>query len=365
MTMAGETPGAGRHNKDQRRKLGWKDDRSTNKYYASGQDSTVSGRRTAADSSLKPGETPVPRPAPRPLRRADDRSTDKYYADQMPQGPAARQPGVPPGVAARPVQQTLSRASGDDLVVTEPHEVNGAMGEVVERLNSGQSPVVLFVARGNTALLRRTRAALEQLVTREIISEEQYHDVRLSYEAGGEAQADVDKKLGAPAPRGEVKTEENESAPGDDAEFLGGQDEDEARMATPGPTQEVDTSGDPAGEEEDEDNDFLAGPEPSAGPTPEDPERLKDPYLYPKKGFGGPGELAKTDDDLDRAIDTDKPNDETRQQLAKEQAEETSEREYQDEVLASQESAPPPAPTPPPPPPHPKTKPGRRGGRGT
>ncbi len=84
-------------------------------------------------------------------------------------------------------------------------------------------------------------------MTREIITEEQYHDVRLSYEPGEKAKAEIAAEIGAPAPApvDTVSTDANESADLD--AFLSGEDVDDPAVDTaPAAVTEVDTSNDQA-----------------------------------------------------------------------------------------------------------------------
>lgn len=279
--MASETPGGSQ------RRPRRPDDRSTDKYYASGDKRAIQNQP----------EQPQPQqPAPRRVARPDDRSTDKYYKEQVPQAPTAQQ--LAKGLGKVPALQGVAKGErvpmgeprrrapdpGASLTIDDPHEINGVLQEVVSRLRSGQTDIVVYVQQGNQALLRRTRAALEMLVTREVITEEQYHDVRLSYTAGAGERAAIDEKLGAPAPRGEAGAE----GEGTDEDFLAGEEDDELAMARVGGTREVDTSLDPPETEtepadEDDDNDFLAERQPQGDPP------------------------AATNDELDRAVDTDRP----------------------------------------------------------
>ena len=287
--MAGEI-----HNFKKRRP-NRQDDRSTDKYYESGDVSAVQGWHTAADSTLKPGRTPTG--IPTKLPKQDDRRADKYYANQIPPAPTLQQlqkglKGDVPRLGERRQfsfrqQKEIARRQTDlnaDMTINEPHEINGVMQEVASRLQEGQTGVVVYVQKGNSNLLRRARAALEMLVTREVITEEQYHDVKLSYTLGESEQKALDAKLGAPpAPKGEKVLSPTNA---DDSEldpeaFLSGQAnfDDEDKIPDDGlPVVEVDTSNDvpdspapeypsaPVQEEEDEDNDFVvpASPLPSA-----------------------------------------------------------------------------------------------------
>ena len=249
--MAGETPGANQHHQ-KRRKLPWNDDRSTDKIYASGNPSALGDYRSASDAQANGVVTPT--------QRADDKSADKYYAvggsNRRKITAAAGTPrpklGPPPprlAPATRALQpppkpKTLTTGG---LIVTDKSEVNGVLQEVIAKLQAGQAPLVLYVKAGDNNLLKRTRAALELLVTREIITEEQYHDVRLSYEPSEKAKAEIAAEIGAPAPApvDTVSTDDNESADLD--AFLSGEDVEEPVVDTaPAAVTEVDTSNDPA-----------------------------------------------------------------------------------------------------------------------
>lgn len=153
--MAGETPRAAQ---SRRRKLAWHADRSTDKIYASGQSSTVT----------PPGEAPPPRPAMPQRRRGrtDLRSADEYYAAQPATNNAQRiQKARATRNAAAPKQVTTTAAAAAEIV-----------DNIVARLERGEAPVRVAVPAKLTA---RVRAALDLLVTREMLSEGAYHDIVL------------------------------------------------------------------------------------------------------------------------------------------------------------------------------------------
>lgn len=176
--MASETPGGARHQK--RRQLRWADDKSTNKVYASGSPSAITGR-TVADSTLKPGQKPVANPTP--TMSVNDKSADKYYAE----GGSSRA-GVAgvrkKGVVAKPAASRAAKPKsswGDGAVIMAPDEVRGVMDRVPDAFAAGKEALVIYVKAGDSKLLGRTRAALELLMTGEKITEAQYHSVRLTY----------------------------------------------------------------------------------------------------------------------------------------------------------------------------------------
>lgn len=281
--MAGEI-----HNFNKKRKRpNWQDDRSTGKYYDSGDISAIQGQTSAADSTLKPGQQPKGKKYAPP--KTDDRRADKYYANQTQLAPTKQQLargsklGRPAQLGERrpqlspQEQQAVARRAADpnaNMTVTDKSEVNGVTQEVVNRLQEGQTGVVVYIQKGNSDLLRRTRAALEMLVTKEVITEEQYHEVRLSYTLGAGEQEAVAQKLGVPAPKGEKEYEDN-TTKADPEDFLSGgmtaDDEEEARivMANTTEIQLIDTTDDvqdspapaypsaPAAEDDD-DSDFMA-----------------------------------------------------------------------------------------------------------
>ncbi len=249
--MAGETPGANAHHQ-KRRKLPWQDDRSTDKIYASGNPSALGDYRSVSDAQANGVVNPT--------QNADDKSSDKYYAvggsSRRKVSAAAGTPrpklGPPPKRTA-PVLTPLTRAlkpptlTNGGLFISDASAVNGVLQDVIANLQSGQSPTVLYVKAGDNNLLKRTRAALEMLVTRAVITEDQYHDVRLSYEPGEKAKAEIDAEIGAPAPADgpAISTDANEDADLD--AFLAGDLTDESYVDTaPAATIEVDTTNDPA-----------------------------------------------------------------------------------------------------------------------
>lgn len=191
--MAGETPGADMANQaraDRRKRL-TPNDRNTNRYYASGNASALDSTRTVADSTLKHGQTP--KPIPTPKYNKDDRNANKYYADPKHtklQGPVKPRKGVhaqkpqPRGqkpLGPAPKLGTIKVGKRTGLVILDPKQVVDAVGEVRDRLNQGEAPVTVHIKAGDSRLLRRMRASVEMLVTREEITEEQGRDVVYEY----------------------------------------------------------------------------------------------------------------------------------------------------------------------------------------
>lgn len=266
--MAGETPGAAA---SRRRRLPWAEDRSTNKIYASGDISALGDNTTVADSPLKPGQVPAANPTP--VIRADDRSADKYYAhggSQRVRGPQvakqqkAAKLGPPPPLAPTRSKRPATPTVRELNTVATKDDINGVLVGIADRLRAGETGIVLFVKHGASDLLKRTRAALELLVTREVLTEEQYHEVRISYEAAPTETAELNAVFGPPAPTKTVRTEDNESID-DPLAFLGGGDDEPPVSTDAVATTPVDTSADPAPDDgDDADNDFLNPVSPAA-----------------------------------------------------------------------------------------------------
>jgi hypothetical protein len=190
---------------NRRRPINWRDDTNTDKYYAATEVSAIAGSRNAADSPLKPGEEP--QAIPTPTYRLDETNTDKYYRD----GGVRNRAGDRRRLAAagdgdvgdkadkRKAQvdkqiksQRLSVAR--DLIVLTADDVRDVVDRAAQKVAAG--PVVVHVRAGDRNLLNRTRAAVEMLVTRETISEDQGRDIRLAYLP--------DPKTGLTAPSPEV-----------------------------------------------------------------------------------------------------------------------------------------------------------------
>lgn len=263
-SVAGETPGAS--NVNRRRKLNWNDDRSTDKVYKSGDISAL-GDQSAADTHRRQaGELPVAVPTPR--LKADDKSADKYYAnggsDRVRGVQAARaQQKLGPAPKLGPTPKALPRAN----VLSDKGQIPAALDAVVDRLKGGDRPVVVYIQKGNNQVLKRTRAALDMLVTRERITEDEYRDVQLSYEPDAAEQAGIAAKLGVPQATTTVKTEDNESVTGDPLDFLNSAAGDDPVVdVEAAPTVAVDTTGDVKSfpnDDDEADNDFLS-PKPAA-----------------------------------------------------------------------------------------------------
>ncbi len=341
--MAGEI-----HNFDsnkKRKRPKWSDDRSSDKYYDSGDKSAV-GDQSSADSSVKPGEKPrgVKHVGP----KQDDRRADKYYANPTQPAPTKQQLerglGKPPRLvgerraAEEKRQPRAAKHARGSVTLKDQSEVNGAMQDIAERLNSGEAAIVVYVERGNSQLLRRARAALEMLVTREVITEDQYRDVRLSYTLGEGETAALNEKLGPPVPRETVSVDDSEDV--GDLDFLSGlpRVEEPEIDITPSEVREVDTSDDEpsqppteADTSDEDDSDFLTGGQESrvtaGGYELESTEFTSEGQL--KVGKPTQDEvfdtsemsnmlkqvnndslvagLRDTRDELDRAVETDKP----------------------------------------------------------
>lgn len=278
--MAGETPGAS-NARNNKKKLRWEDDKSTNKIYASGNVSAL-GNQTAADSTLKPGQKP--KAIPTPTQRADDKSSDKYYAEGGSARPrSSTQAGVKklgpaPKLAAAP--KTARQKGNAGVFIGTKNDVRPVIDGVLDLLQGGTTGIVVTIKAGESDLLKRARAALDLAVTREQITEEEYREVRLSYDTSAAEQAGIAEKLGVPQAKETVRTEDNETSDVDPLAFLkgvGDDPEDPVIDTSPIVTKEVDTTDDVAsspapsyptpGDDED-DNDFLKPkPEPEAVDT--------------------------------------------------------------------------------------------------
>lgn len=312
--MAGETPNAHKQ-QQQRKKLNWNEDRSTNKIYASGDRSAIGGG-TVSDSVLKPGQKPVANPTP--TQKADDKSADKYYAnggsDRRKFGkPQAAKLGGPPKLG---VSQPRPKAAPAATVINSKEDINPVLEGVVTRLKDGVTGVVVSVAAGNNDLLKRTRAAMDLLVTRETITEDEYREVRLSYEPAA-------AKAAPPAPSGEAAADEAVDV--DPADFLSGKSdvEEPAVDTAPAETTEVDASADVA-----------------SSPAPE----------YPS----APAEPAADEDDGEEFLAPTAPTVEVRGDSTATEADEQKPEDPPAEAPASPGATTSPAP-----------KPGRRSGRGS
>jgi len=258
--------------------------RTADEYYKSGDVSAVQGGNTAADSTLKPGQAPVPAAARRKPAsdRSRVRSADEYYKAQD-QAPTAeqiragqvrdpRRLGPPPQLGAPqalPAKQPRLPKPGrqrPELLITQADEINGVMQEVVSRLSMGEQRVIVYVAKGQVPLLRRARTNLELLVTREVITEDQARDVTFSYEQGEEAKKAIDAKLGAAPtfesqPTVSVDAKKAADTEIDPLAFLNGEgdDPDDPKIdVSPVAEQdqvEVDTSNDPDAKPDVDDDD--------------------------------------------------------------------------------------------------------------
>lgn len=258
--MAGETPGAA--NVNRRRKLNWNEDKNTNKVYASGDISAL-GDQSVADSVRRTsGEQPMG--VPTPVLRADDKSADKYYANgasQRVRGPqvAAGQKKLGPAPQLGPAKP--KQVTGRHIVIADKDQIAAALESVVDRLKGGERPVPVYIKKGENQVLKRTRAALDMLVTRERITEDEYRDVRLSYELD-EAVAAVAAKLGEVVVEKTVSVDEADAV--DPLAFLNSDEGDEKVDVEAVAPVAVDTS------DEDDGDDYVPTP-----PTPAAEEPVK------------------------------------------------------------------------------------------
>lgn len=174
--MAGETPDASRIGKQRAKKTGKRlthlDEKKTDKYYASGNPSVInnSPADTRGNAAAKPQANNVG------FGALDERSADKkYYKERTPSGqkPVARH--LAKALQAQPLARTTQAVS--ELTIRGGVDVNPVMDEVVRRLQNGDTNIVVAVS---AVAMRRTRAKLDTLVTRSLITEEQSRDVRFS-----------------------------------------------------------------------------------------------------------------------------------------------------------------------------------------
>lgn len=182
--MGSELPGGQRK---KRKKIHNSEDRSTNKIYASGDISALGNSRSVADSTIKPGQmdAAVLKGNATPTQKADDKAADKYYAN----GGSNRKRVTAKGLKAQKEALKALRQSGQpkpspdthSLTVTARDKVAAVCEMAAARVEQGVEGVVIFIPAGNTDLLKRTRAHLELMVTREKLTEGEYRDIRLSY----------------------------------------------------------------------------------------------------------------------------------------------------------------------------------------
>lgn len=168
--MASEIPGGPTRRKVVRKP----DERSTDRYYRSADVSTV---------DLSAGLARVTKPgAPPPRRRVDEKSTDKYYAADAHTGRGS----APARLVGRTAGKTSAAVAAIARVGAFVIDAPEAVKEVVDRAaaeaaTNPDRPVVITIKRGEPGLLRRARAYLDSLVTRESVSEDVARDVRFQY----------------------------------------------------------------------------------------------------------------------------------------------------------------------------------------
>lgn len=182
--MAGESPGARRHQQKRngRRELPFNEQRSSNKYYKSKQISAITPARS--DKKGRPGTPPKPNPTPKLGRHSDiPQTADKKYYSGLPQAPtlqqiqaAERKKGKK--VSALPSRKRAAATQRTDgvLCILEKEDVREVMSQLPNQLDG----TTLVIEVGSKELLRRARTALDLMVTREEISEDEARDVQFS-----------------------------------------------------------------------------------------------------------------------------------------------------------------------------------------
>ena len=175
--MAGETPRANDRDKKkkEKRKLNWQNDRSTDKYYGSGEPSAV--QRSRADTVGRPGSRP--KPIPVNTSRADERNADKkYYANPAVPGNAP----APLRVSTNPRASKAASPASSRVTIHAAADVNVTLTSLIASLQN-DTPVVVEVVGSD--ILRRARAKLDLMVTGETITEDQARNVSfVKIEAG-------------------------------------------------------------------------------------------------------------------------------------------------------------------------------------
>jgi hypothetical protein len=223
--MGSEMPGGQR----KKRKVPWNDDRGTNKIYASGEISALGNNKTVSDSTLKPGQEPPIGGVTTPTQKADDKSADKYYAN----GGSSRKKPTAAGLKKQKIDNKLGKAPtlagpknpphrvdpNAPLLITTKEHINGVLGSAIEKAKAGEK-VTVFITKGDSQLLKRTRANLDLLVTREVLTEDEYREIRIAYEVDG-------TEVAAPPPVVETQKVVADFA-GDPLAFLNGDDEESA-----------------------------------------------------------------------------------------------------------------------------------------
>lgn len=304
--MAGETPNAARSRDAQKAALRKRfDTKTTDQYYRSGDVSALGRHHGGGDSYGRPGD--VPKPIPTPKLSDNDKNADKYYQNN-------RKQSFPKSVGQlRPLQakqqaRQARRASRETLPagyfnIDDRGAINGVLMDVCSYV-SNDTPATVVVPHGDRKLMQRVRAAVDLLMTREVINEDQGTSIKLVYgkaavaEPSPTSQAPVPalavlplptifQQLGPPEPRGEVSVDEADelAAALDPAAVLAGDiDVSEKFDTTPLPVVE-DTV---AEDDEDADNLLpgvdLPGEEPKAEPPA---DRMETVSFVPTLEFPG------------------------------------------------------------------------------
>lgn len=167
--MAGETRGASAANRNKRRKL---QDRSANKYYASNM-VTTQRQPVGPQRPKTKGELPPKKKRPVLQGHAQTRSADVYYAAQA-EAPTAQQKHL---IAQnkRKEAKILPQTKAAETTVASARTVP-LIDEICQRLRTGDEVIRYEL---DMAVIRRIRSALDLMVTREELTEDDYRRVVL------------------------------------------------------------------------------------------------------------------------------------------------------------------------------------------
>jgi hypothetical protein len=215
--MGSELPGGNK------RKTKWSDNRSADKYYASGNLTTQNqGSQDSVKSNTQHTQAPLP--------KREDRSADKYYRNTVPKGKTREQAAADLRKSIKqhpPIRAVTPQRPHIVPVSTESSKFNGTqVSEIIDnaiaKLHSGVNPVIITVPQGAADLLKKLRTAAELRVTREEITEDEFQSLRFVYEQSEVSKNKLDIVFGPPQPTSEVSTKVNEDVEDDSLSFLTG-----------------------------------------------------------------------------------------------------------------------------------------------
>lgn len=156
-------------------KKNWTDDKTTNKIYASGNVSALSGNSTVADTIGRYGVSPVQITTLNP----EDKAADKYYANGGSMRVRTGTKTVPTNRQTPKSTKTSPTVTTGDLAVRQRSDIAEVLRAVLMRLRTVAEVVTVSVI--DSDMLKQFRTAMDMAVSREELSSDDYYRVTLQF----------------------------------------------------------------------------------------------------------------------------------------------------------------------------------------